>query len=110
MDGSQITGASSSYARKYALNGLFAIDDGKDSDPPTKATTMAKARNPNSAPAKQPPKQENAKPAPELDSKKAELKLKIKQYKATEAAKSVSIDALLFDKLKENGINDGLAG
>lgn len=32
MDGSQVTGASSSYARKYALNGLFAIDDNKDSD------------------------------------------------------------------------------
>lgn len=32
MDGSQVTGASSSYARKYALNGLFCIDDNKDSD------------------------------------------------------------------------------
>ena len=32
MDGSQVTGASSSYARKYALNGLFDIDDTKDSD------------------------------------------------------------------------------
>lgn len=32
MDGSQITGAASSYARKYALNGLFGIDDTKDSD------------------------------------------------------------------------------
>lgn len=32
MDGSQVTGASSSYARKYALNGLFAIDDNQDSD------------------------------------------------------------------------------
>lgn len=32
MDSSQITGATSSYARKYALNGLFAIDDTKDSD------------------------------------------------------------------------------
>ena len=32
MDGSQVTGASSSYARKYALNGLFCIDDQKDSD------------------------------------------------------------------------------
>jgi hypothetical protein len=32
MDASQITGAASSYARKYALNGLFAIDDTKDSD------------------------------------------------------------------------------
>ena len=32
MDDSQLTGATSSYARKYALNGLFAIDDVKDSD------------------------------------------------------------------------------
>lgn len=32
MDASQITGATSSYARKYALNGLFAIDDTKDAD------------------------------------------------------------------------------
>ena len=32
MDGSQITGAASSYARKYALNGLLQIDDAKDSD------------------------------------------------------------------------------
>ncbi len=32
MDGSQITGTSSSYARKYALNGMFLIDDNKDSD------------------------------------------------------------------------------
>jgi hypothetical protein len=32
MDESQITGSSSSYARKYALNGLFAIDDTDDAD------------------------------------------------------------------------------
>lgn len=32
MDGSQITGGASSYARKYALNGLFLIDDAKDAD------------------------------------------------------------------------------
>lgn len=32
QDGSQMTGASSSYARKYALNGMFMIDDTKDSD------------------------------------------------------------------------------
>ena len=32
MDASQITGSVSSYARKYALNGMFAIDDTKDSD------------------------------------------------------------------------------
>lgn len=32
IDGAQITGAASSYARKYALCGLFALDDGKDPD------------------------------------------------------------------------------
>lgn len=32
MDGSQISGCASSYARKYALNGLFCIDDTKDAD------------------------------------------------------------------------------
>ena len=32
MDDSQVTGAASSYARKYALNGLYAIDDTKDAD------------------------------------------------------------------------------
>ena len=32
MDGAQITGAASSYARKYAMNALFAIDDTKDAD------------------------------------------------------------------------------
>lgn len=46
MDESQITGAASSYARKYALNGLFAIDDTKDTDH-TNDGTQAK-----SAPAK----------------------------------------------------------
>lgn len=40
MDGSQVTGASSSYARKYALNGLFAIDDTKDSDTTNKGETV----------------------------------------------------------------------
>ena len=39
MDTSQITGTASSYARKYALNGLFAIDDTKDAD------TMAPVAN-----------------------------------------------------------------
>jgi len=34
MDDSQITGATSTYARKYALNGLFNIDDTKDNDTP----------------------------------------------------------------------------
>ncbi|WP_299996940.1 ERF family protein [uncultured Cedecea sp.] len=32
MDSAQVTGATSSYARKYCLNGLFGIDDSKDAD------------------------------------------------------------------------------
>lgn len=56
MDGSQITGSASSYARKYALNGLFAIDDTKDADsqnneqgvqaPPKKTAQKAKQNIP----------------------------------------------------------------
>ena len=48
MDGSQVTGASSSYARKYALNGLFAIDDTKDSD------TTNKGDKPKAEPKQEP--------------------------------------------------------
>lgn len=51
MDDSQITGAASSYARKYALNGLFAIDDTKDAD------------STNTGSAQKPPKT-SQKPAP----------------------------------------------
>lgn len=46
MDESQITGAASSYARKYALNGLFAIDDTADAD------TMENKQEPKKAPPK----------------------------------------------------------
>ena len=41
MDVSQITGASSSYARKYALNGMFCIDDTKDADATNKGETYS---------------------------------------------------------------------
>lgn len=41
MDDSQVTGTASSYARKYALNGLFAIDDTKDDDTINKRTIEA---------------------------------------------------------------------
>lgn len=45
MDASQITGATSSYARKYALNGLFAIDDTKDADATNKGQDEPKANS-----------------------------------------------------------------
>ena len=49
LDGSQITGSSSSYARKYSLNGLFAIDDTVDSD-----TTNVGDSRPSGKPAGKP--------------------------------------------------------
>lgn len=44
MDGAQVTGAASSYARKYALNGLFDIDDTKDSDATNKGPVNGTAK------------------------------------------------------------------
>ena len=43
MDGAQITGTASSYARKYALNGMFLIDDTKDADTNEYQTTQENA-------------------------------------------------------------------
>lgn len=63
MDDSQITGAASSYARKYALNGLFCIDDTRDADTneysaternKQQVFTNSKAVNPTPTPAAQP--------------------------------------------------------
>lgn len=45
MDESQVTGASSSYARKYALNGLFCIDDVKDSDATSEKSNTQKVKS-----------------------------------------------------------------
>lgn len=47
MDGSQITGTASSYARKYALNGLFCIDDTKDADTDAYKLQQDKPMQPN---------------------------------------------------------------
>lgn len=50
MDAAQVTGATSSYARKYCLNGLFGIDDSKDAD------TNEHRQQQTSAPAQSKPK------------------------------------------------------
>jgi hypothetical protein len=57
MDAAQVTGATSSYARKYCLNGLFGIDDSKDAD----SDEHKHQQN-----AAQPQKQEKPKPTPDL--------------------------------------------
>ncbi len=53
MDAAQMTGSASSYARKYALNGLLAIDDTKDSDA---TNTHGKEPKPESKPKAEPKK------------------------------------------------------
>lgn len=50
MDDAQITGAASSYARKYALNGLFLLDDNKDADTDEYKTTTDHAPEPEPTP------------------------------------------------------------
>lgn len=49
MDDSQVTGSASSYARKYALNGLLAIDDTRDADTMDNRDTGVRAQAQNSA-------------------------------------------------------------
>jgi hypothetical protein len=55
MDDAQITGAASSYARKYALNGLFLIDDTKDAD--TAEPEQKKAKKEDPPKTTEPPKE-----------------------------------------------------
>ena len=62
MDPSQLTGAASSYARKYALNGMFAIDDNKDADHPDKDDK----KKPDKKPPKKPDKKKPENPLQEL--------------------------------------------
>ena len=53
MDDSQITGTASSYARKYALNGLFLIDDTKDADTDEFTKTTSEVKKDEKATEKQ---------------------------------------------------------
>ena len=83
MDSSQITGTASSYARKYALNGLFAIDDTKDAD------TMDNRQ-------KAEPKAETDPTSNEL----AKVKAQLKQAKTADEIKNV-LRLYLYSELKE---------
>ena len=58
MDGAQVTGSTSSYARKYALNGLFNLDDNKDPD--TEEVKVESDARANKGAAKESPKKTTA--------------------------------------------------
>ena len=73
MDESQITGTASSYARKYALNGLFCIDDTKDAD-----TDEYQKQTKKTEPTKAEPQKPQTKDAD--DKTKAEAELIVKKF------------------------------
>lgn len=87
MDESQITGATSSYARKYALNGLYAIDDNKDAD-----TDEHKQQQENS-PKKQPAQKQQQKQQQEQGFTEQELHELVEKYVR-------NIEALGVDRAK----------
>lgn len=88
MDDSQITGATSSYARKYALNGLFAIDDTKDAD--TTNTHETKAEAPKGKPHPNSKEAQEAKQAMrEADPVACEIILSLANESTYDAAREI---------------------
>lgn len=85
MDGSQITGTSSSYARKYALNGLLLIDDTKDAD------TDEFAKENNKGKTKEEPKEKKITPG--------QLKVLSKLYTGDNLVKLLELNKI--DKLED---------
>ena len=85
MDGSQITGTSSSYARKYALNGLLLIDDTKDAD------TDEFAKESNKGKTKEEPKEKKITPG--------QLKVLSKLYTGDNLVKLLELNNL--EKLED---------
>lgn len=88
MDGAQVTGTSSSYARKYALNGLFCIDDTKDADTDEYAKQQQAA--PMQAKQAAKPAQPAPQPYPELDMEKELLA----ESEANQAQSSAELTAI----------------
>lgn len=82
MDESQITGSASSYARKYALCGLFAIDDNKDADA-LHQSSLEQAQSKPKPPPKQPPKPLPPYPQADFDNNKAKWQQAIQAGKTT---------------------------
>lgn len=91
MTNAQITGSTSSYARKYALNGLFDIDDTKDSDYLNTGNDKDSAKAPQAH--KMPPKTEE-KPAPMT-------LIRAKAMTALKGDKEVRFDTLSIDELQK---------
>ena len=92
MDGSQVTGASSSYARKYALNGIFAIDDTKDSDSTNTGDEQPKPVQQN---------QKKQSPREQLIARLKELNINVTAYANANNIKAGDPDEVYLRCLKE---------
>ncbi|EMK0352781.1 ERF family protein [Citrobacter amalonaticus] len=66
MDAAQVTGATSSYARKYCLNGLFGIDDSKDADTDEHKHQQNAATSQKQSQSQEQPKQHDARSPQQL--------------------------------------------
>lgn len=131
MDGSQLTGACSTYARKYALNALLMIDDSKDSDddslspknpanqeeqeekqftpPPAAQGTVNKVGNvPPPAPPQNPPQNEPEPPKPEPTEVQLFLLKAMKELRE-ERKITVKQNNALFADQKNALVAEGLA-
>lgn len=75
MDGSQITGAAMSYAKKYALGNLFAIDDTKDADTTEYAQQIQAAQQSTTATVSQAKPKQVKQQAPQVDEERLMLLL-----------------------------------
>lgn len=96
MDEAQVTGSASSYARKYALNGLYAIDDTKDADTDEYQSAQ---RQPKPTTATTPQAKKNAPPKKSGAQKTIEtaFKLAIVKNNGDEKAAAVMMQALMKD-------------
>jgi len=95
MDAAQVTGATSSYARKYALNALFGIDDTKDVD--TDEYTRTGRSGANQGQAKAQPSAQKASQQDEMHAARQELSAEIKRIGATKE-EIVAVCVKMFGK------------
>ena len=95
MDAAQVTGATSSYARKYALNALFGIDDTKDAD--TDEYTRVGRSGANQGQAKAQPSAQKASQQDEMHAARRELSAEMKRVGATRE-EVVAVCIKLFGK------------
>lgn len=108
---SQITGATSSYARKYAMNGLFAIDDNKDSDATNTHDKGSKGSNPNKTQnLKQATQETKSEPEDELTDQKSRTAYTVAlgEFQGLETQGQIKQQGKkIMDKARKNGLKEG---